>query len=333
MSPFLTPRQLLRRSELYRQLSQLTAAGIGLPQAIQMQLQHPPAASFRRPLSAISLRLAEGATFHEALHSAGDWMPEFDTALLHAGEQSGRLPSIFALLAGHYETAAGLLRKTLSSLIYPALLFHMAVLIGPLPELFRTWNVTAYLAKTFGLFILVYVAVFALAHATRNEHGESWRAWVERALYAVPLFGKARRNLALARLASALEALLAAGVSIIEGWDLAAAASGSPSLRRAVAAWKPGVLAGLTPAEAVRQSGIFPDLFCNLYQTGEVTGSLEATLGRLYTLYHEEGSRQLQAVADWTPKLIYFGVALLVAWQVIKGWTNYFDQINKAISF
>jgi hypothetical protein len=39
----------------------------------------------------------------------------------------------------------------------------------------------------------------------------------------------------------------------------------------------------------------------------------------------------LQAVADWTPKLIYFGVALLVAWQVIRFWTGYFNQINDII--
>jgi type II secretory pathway component PulF len=124
---------------------------------------------------------------------------------------------------------------------------------------------------------------------------------------------------------------LAAGVSIVEAWDLAGAASGSPMLRKAVGAWRPEVLAGLTPAEAVRQSGAFPDVFCNLYQTGEVTGSLEETLRRLHIYYQEEGSRQLKAVADWTPKLVYFGVAIMVAWQVIKFWTGYFQQIDKAI--
>jgi type II secretory pathway component PulF len=333
MPLLVTPGQLLRRSELYRQLSQLTAAGIGLPQAIEMQFQRPPALSFRPALAQISRQLTAGATFHDAMQTTGAWMPEFDLALLHAGEQSGRLPACFTLLAGHYETAAALLRKTFSSLLYPALLFHMAVFLGPLPELFRTWNAPLYFAKTLGLLLPVYALVLAIAYATQSEHGESWRACVERGLRAVPVFGSARRNLALARLASALEALLAAGVSIVEGWDLAAAASGSPALRRAVTAWKPDVLSGLTPAEAVQKSGVFPDLFCNLYHTGEVTGSLEETLRRLYTLYYDEGARQLRAVAEWTPKLIYLGVALMVAWQVVKAWTSYFDQINKAISF
>ena len=52
---------------------------------------------------------------------------------------------------------------------------------------------------------------------------------------------------------------------------------------------------------------------------------------RLHRLYQDEGERQLQLVADWTPKLVYFGVVILVAWQVIRFWTGYFDQINQVI--
>ena len=331
MSLLISPGQLSRRAELYQQLSQLTAAGIGLVQAVELQQRSPPSPSFRQPLSIVSRRLAEGSTFHEALAGTGSWLPAFDAALLRAGEESGRLPSCFKLLAGHYETTAALLRKAISSLLYPALLFHMAVLIAPLPDLFRTGNLAGYLGRTLGIFVIVYGIGLGVIYAVQSSHGERWRALIESAIKAVPVLGTARRNLALARLASALEALLAAGVSIVEAWDLAGAASGSPMLRKAVGAWRPEVLAGLTPAEAVRQSGAFPDVFCNLYQTGEVTGSLEETLHRLHIYYQEEGSRQLKAVADWTPKLVYFGVAIMVAWQVIRFWTGYFQQIDKAI--
>jgi type II secretory pathway component PulF len=331
MSLLISPGQLSRRAHLYQQLSQLTAAGIGLVQALEIQQRSPPSPSFRRPLAIAIQQLSTGSTFHEAFSSTGRWLPEFDAALLRAGEQSGRLPACFTLLAAHYESSAGLLRKTISSLLYPALLFHMAVMIAPLPELFKSWDLFAYFARTLGILVPVYALLFGLVYATQGAHGERWRSAIERVLRCVPVLGQARLNLALARLSSALEALLAAGVSIVEAWDLAGAASGSPALRRAVLAWKPEVLAGVTPAEAVTASGAFPDVFCNLYRTGEVTGSLEDTLRRLHIYYQDEGSRQLKAVADWTPKLVYFGVAILVGWQVIKFWTGYFDQINKAI--
>jgi type II secretory pathway component PulF len=331
MSFLVTPRQHSQRAELYQQFSQLTAAGVGLPQTIELLRRSPPARSFRAPLGIVLQRLTDGASFHEALQSTGHWLPVFDAALLQAGEQSGRLPACFTLLAGHYERDAALLRKTLASLIYPALLLHLAVFIGPLPELVRTWNLFAYLAKSIGVLVPVYGLAVFVAWAMQAQHVDYWRGVIESVLRSVPLLGKARRNLALARLASALEALLAAGVTIIEAWDLAAEASGSPALRRAVASWKPDLLAGLTPAEAVQRSGEFPEVFANLYQTGEITGSLDDTLKRLHVLYQSEGERQLTAVAEWTPKLIYFAIVFFVAWQVIRFYLGYFQQIDRVL--
>jgi len=333
MSFLVTPRQLSQRAEFYQQLGQLTTAGVGLPQAIEIQRRSPPARSFREPLAIVLRRLDDGATFHEALQSTGRWLPAFDAALLQAGEQSGRLPGCFDLLTRHYERNAALPKKTISSLIYPALLFHMAVLIGPLPALVQSWNGFAYAAKTLGVLVPVYGVVAFLLYAAQGRHGEGWRSAVESVLHCVPLLGKARRNLALARLAAALEALLSAGVNIIDAWELAAEASGSPALRRAVSLWRAELLSGVTPAETVRASGEFPELFANLYNTGEVTGSLDDSLRRLHTLYQDEGERQLRAVAEWTPKLVYFGIVLLVGWQVVRFWIGYFDQINRAIAF
>ena len=333
MSLLITPGQHSQRAQLYHQLGQLTAAGIGIPQAIEIQQRSPPARSYRQPLGIVVEQLGAGATFSDALQSTGTWLPPFDAALLHAGEQSGRLPSSFRLLAEHYEQNAALVQKTISSLIYPAVVFHIAIFLTPLPDLVRTGNIFVYAAKTLGVLAPVYALVGFVILSLQSPRAETTRSTLEKVLGRIPLFGKARRNLALARLASALEALISAGVPILQAWELAATASGSPALRRAVFRWKPLLESGVTPAEALRQTPEFPELFTNLYHTGEVTGSLEDTLRRIHTLYQEEGSRQLRAVAEWTPKLVYFGVVALVAWQVIRFWTGYFGDIQRAIDF
>src|SRR5256885_1947407 len=140
--------------------------------------------------------------------------------------------------------------------------------------------------------------------AAQGRRGESGRAFLERFFRAVPLFGSARQNLALARLAAALEALISAGVSIIESWDLAATASGSPALRRAVLAGKPKMLTGQTPAEVVNACPRFPEMFAKLYLSGEVSGKLDESLRHLHSYYQEEGTRKLHAVAQWTPRIV-----------------------------
>ena len=123
------------------------------------------------------------------------------------------------------------------------------------------------------------------------------------------------------------------GVTIIEAWELAATASGSPALRRTVLAWRPMVNAGQTPAEVVNASCRFPELFANEYATGEVSGKLDDTLRRMHNYYQEEGSRKLHAIAQWTPRAIYLLVALMIGYNVIRFWTGYFKQIQDAGGF
>ena len=331
MSLLVTPAELSRRAELYHQLAQLTAAGIGLPQALETLHRSPPARSFQEPLGTLRQQLAQGATFGEAVHAVEGWLPSFDGALLNAGEASGRLPASFKMLSDYYGERAQLTRRAMSDLAYPFFLFHLAIFLGPFPELFQTGNVLAYAKKVLVILLPIYLVVILLMYAAQGRHGERWRAVLEAIIRRVPHWGEARRHLALARLSAALEALINAGVPIIGAWDLAAAASGSPALGRAVQEWKPRVLAGQTPAEAVSQSREFPRHFANLYHTGELSGTLDETLKRLRIYYQEEGSRKLRALAEWTPRVVYLVIALMIGWRVISFYMGYYSQLGEVL--
>ena len=76
-----TPGQLKQRAELYQQLAQFTAAGLGLVAALQQLQSHPPAQSYREPLGKLLGELARGRTLAEALSSTGAWIPALDRTL------------------------------------------------------------------------------------------------------------------------------------------------------------------------------------------------------------------------------------------------------------
>jgi type IV pilus assembly protein PilC len=221
-------------------------------------------------------------------------------------------------------------RRMVSDLVYPVFLFHFAVFIFPFATFFLTGNWLAYLGRTFGILLPVYTGVGLILYAAQSGHGEAWRARLEAILHRVPVLGTARLYLALARLAAALEALLSAGVTVIQAWEMAAKASGSPALNRAVQAWRPRLDAGETPAEAVRAAPLFPELFANQYATGEVSGQLDEALKRLRAYYEEEGSRKLHTVAQWTPRAVYLFIVLMIAYRVLHFYTDYFRQVGQA---
>ena len=331
MPLIVTPRQLTQRAQFYQQLGQLTAAGIPIVSALDMLARNPPARSFREPIRQIMLQLSQGATVSDAMQHLGSWVPNFDIALVRAAEHSGRLDTVFKMLAAYYTDRAGLLRRMISELAYPVFLFHFAIFLFPFLDWFKgSVSVTSFFLSTFGLLIPIYAGIYFLIFAAEGKRGETWRSMFEKLLSPVPILGSARRSLALARLSAALEALIMAGVTIIEAWEMAAAASGSPAIYRAVLAWKPQVVAGQTPSEAVNAAPRqFPELFANLYHTGEVSGQLDESLRRLRIYYQEEGTSKLHLLAVWVPKLIYFGVAGLVAFKVISFYTGYFGELNE----
>ncbi len=328
MPLIVTPGRLSQFSEFYHQLGTMLSAGVGLTTALEHQLRAPPARSFRKPIQSLLDDLARGATFTESLCRLKGWLPAFDLALIAAGEQSGRLDVCSKLLSAYYRERSQMARRMMSDLAYPLFLLHAAVFIFPFAQFFLSGNLLVYLVQTVGMLLPLYVGVFLLILACQGRHGEKWRSVVEQVLAPVPILGAARRGLALARLAAALESLINAGVSIIDGWGLAAAASGSPALNRVVQAWKPRLAAGETPGELVAQCPLFPNLFASLYQTGEISGSLDDALKRLHTLFQEESSRKLRSLAEWTPRLVYMGILLMVAYRVVLFWTGYFGQLK-----
>jgi len=332
--PFIvTPGQLAHRAEFYHQLGQLTSAGLGLVRALEQVRRNPPTRSFREPIQRLLDALAQGATFTESMQRTGGCLPAFDVALLHAGEQSGRLDACFRLLAEYYNDRARTTRQMMVDLVYPVILFHLAIFIFPFAVFFTSGNLLRYLGQTLGVLIPIYALVALLIYAAQSKHGENWRACVETALHRIPVLGAGRHHLALARLAAALEALISAGVSILEAWEVAASASGSPALRRAVRAWKPQLLAGQTPAEVVSACPKFPELFANLYSSGELSGKLDESLRQLHRIYQEEGTRKVHAVAQWTPRFIYFIIMLMIAYRILRFWMGYFSQIQDAGGF
>jgi type IV pilus assembly protein PilC len=303
------------------------------PQALEQLHNNPPSRALRAPIARLQEELREGHSVGTAVAKLGSWMPAFDAALVEAGDRSGRLDACFKLLAGYYEERAQMARQMISDLAYPAGLFHFAVLVFAFVDYLRPGHgLERFWLHVLAPLIPVYAAAIFLLFACQGRRGAEWRSWLEGVLRPVPLLGAARRSLALGRLAAALDSLLNAGMLITQAWEMAAAASGSPALGRAVRGWKEAVESGSTPAELMKQSGSFPELVVSLYTTGEISGQLDESLGRLHVIYQEEGSRKMRQAGKWAAKLITWGVMLVVGWGIISYYMSYFgelDQIEK----
>jgi type II secretory pathway component PulF len=332
-----TPGQLNSQAELYHQLGASVSAGVPLIQALELAASNPAARRHRQTYIQLINYLKSGVSFTDAMHKIRGWMSEFDVALLSAGEQSGRLDESFKLLSLYYSTRASIIRDTISGLLMTAATLHVFLLIFPL-SLFISCAIgilngnyadcAPFVIEKVLVFGTLYTLIFILAFACQGQRGEAWRLLMEKVSRLIPLLGRARQFLALARLAAALEALTSAGVPVIRGWQLASSASGSPTLRQEVFSWKKPIESGVTPAELVSRCPFFPEMFRNLYHTAEHSGKIDETLHRLALYYQDEGYRTLRLFTRVMNGLIYGLVALMIAYNVVHFYMGYFNSIT-----
>jgi len=335
-----TPGQLTRRAELYHQLGSMITAGMPLIQTLEMAADNRSLRASRKTILAIIEHLHHGLTFSDSMARVQGWMPEFDVALLSAGEQSGKLDSSFKLLATYYATRAGVIREMIWQLMRTILTLNLLILIFPLSYLTELVlgimnnqysRCLPFLLERGGIFLLLYGLVFLIIFACQARHGEGWRYIVETITRLIPVLRKANQYLVLSRLAAALGALVSSGYTIVKGWSMAAAASGSPRLKREVAAWESQMEQGFTPSELVAKSHYFPEMFKNFYHSGEISGKLDEQLGRLQNYYHEEGFMALRLFTRIFNGVVYTIVAILVAYFFISFWLHYYQNLFNQI--
>jgi len=336
MALLITPRALAQRGEFYYQLSAMIRAGLPLIGALQTLAKSPPAASYRRPIERMLAELQNRNTFTGALATIGDWLPVFDKALLEAGEKSGRLDECFRRLANYYEERAKLAREVIGQMIYPVCIVHFALLVFPVSLLVAAVLQDQWMPLLLNkavLFGTLYGVATALVLASSGSRSSWWRATMEGILGVIPVLGRARQNLALARLTAALEALFSAGVGIVESWELAARASGSPALAREVVKWRPLIeVEQKTPGEILADASAFPAMFTSLYRTGEISGQLDDTLKRLHEYSRVEGHRQMQMFTRALTIGIILLIMIAIGFQVVMFWVGYFNNIGNVLS-
>lgn len=327
-----TPGYYKKLSDFYYQISALVSAGVPLINALENFVRGTRSSELRRVAETFLYRLRSGLTPSEALRTVNNPIPEFDIALIEAGEKSGRLDFCFKMLSEYYQERGRLLSQLLSELAYPVFLLHFAVFIFPFPEFFVTGNIGVYLTKTIGILLPIYLVVFGLVYLTQSQRRQNLRALIERISWKIPILGAGRKNVALARLCISLESLLNAGMDIARAWELAAEASGSVRLKNIVSGWRYRYdTEKVTPAELVTEYSEFPEVFTSQYYTAEASGKLEETLRRLHFYFMEEGIRRLKSAARWFAQIIFLIIALIIAAKIIMFYVGYFQQIGNAM--
>src|SRR5277367_990647 len=132
---------------LNQQFNTLIKAGLPILRALDLLATRATAPKLRPVLTQIRDRVREGKSLSEAVDEAGVFSKVYSTAIL-AGEKSGNLSGVLDYYIAYQKVSTGVRKKILATLMYPALLVIVAVVIV-------TYLVTVVIPK----FSLLYKAL------------------------------------------------------------------------------------------------------------------------------------------------------------------------------
>ncbi|MFN6964072.1 MAG: type II secretion system F family protein [Pyrinomonadaceae bacterium] len=115
-------------AQLARSLSTLLSGGITVPDSWDIASQAINNLELRRRSQAVSSMIREGRGFTEALEKA-NWIPELGLDMIGIGEKSGSLREMLDEVAAFYDAEAEVKLEQLTTLLEPAILLFMAVIV------------------------------------------------------------------------------------------------------------------------------------------------------------------------------------------------------------
>jgi len=295
-------------------------------------------------LSAYALgRVRNGASLHEAFSDVGGHFPKLFVPMVAVAERSGSLGETFAELARYYDFQLKLKREFWSMMQYPLFVLGSAVVIiflfilimgaiGQNPRLFGITFVGVggafkFLAYCGGIVALCMTIYYVFKHFFTA--GNNLLHFV---LNVLPRIGKAMRCFAMARFTWALRFTTKTGMDVNDavalGFEVAAYAPINIHRDKVLEQLEHGV----SLYEAFSETHGFPREFLMYVQTGEQSGELPETLGKLSDEYTE----QTRFIMKQLSVIFYFivfsvVVAVMVSFIFAVG-ERYFGTINDALN-
>jgi type IV pilus assembly protein PilC len=290
-----------------QELATLLKAGMPLVQSLDILRQRMTNPLFRSVLDDIHEKVRAGTALSDAFASHGELFPGVYTASLMAGEKSGSLEHVLRRYVAYVKVIAGVRRRTMSALIYPAVLLALSsvvvtvIVLRVVPafsDFYQQFGhelplatrvivaVSAFVRAQLLLIVLLVVGGVVGVNAWLKRSGQRER--LDRLILRLPGIGPTARKFATSQLARTLATLLGGGIPLVSAIEIASRSVGNRSMAKAMETVGHRVREGESFAVAMGARGIFPDVAVKMAEVGEATGALQEMLSSLAEFYDEE---------------------------------------------
>jgi len=315
-----------------QELATLLKAGMPLVQSLDLLKRRVTSPAFRHVLDDVHEKVRSGTALSDAFAAHGSLFPSVYTASLLAGERSGNLDAVLRRFVEYTKIIATVKRKTVSALVYPAILVSLAIVLVSIIVL-KVVPAFADFYGTFGaqlpLSTRVILAIsdflrsqFILILATLGIAIVATLSWVrqpgqqarfDHLLLRLPMLGQVARKFATSQMARTLATLLGGGLPLVNALEIAARSVGNRYMAAQLDIVSLRVREGQSFAAALEARHVFPEVAVKMAEVGESTGALQEMLNTVADFYDEEIATTMERFITLVEPVLLVFMGLVIA--------------------
>jgi type IV pilus assembly protein PilC len=318
--------------EFNQELATLLKAGMPLVQSLDLLRLGLADPVFKPVLDSVYERVKGGAQLSDAFDEQGDLVPRVYTASLLAGERSGNLETVLRRYVAYAKLIGAVRRKTISALMYPAVLLGLAVVVvaiivlklvpafslfyssfgAELPTSTRVIMRVSAFVREYALLLIVGL-VGGVAVAVSWARRPVQRQQLDHVMLGVPWVGDIARKFATSQMARTLATLLSGGIPLVQSLDVASRSVSNRYIAHELESMAQRVREGQSLAGTMRSRRIFPDVAVKMTEVGEATGALQDMLNSLADFYDEDLQSSLDRFVTLIEPVLLIILGLVIA--------------------
>jgi type IV pilus assembly protein PilC len=330
-----------------RQFATMINSGLPLVQSLDILAKQSENKSLRRVIEEVLSDVESGNTLADSMRKHPKIFTDLYVNMVAAGEVGGILDVILLRLATFLEKNDALIRKIKGAMIYPGVIFSVAIgavavlLIFVIPtfqQMFAAAGVPLPGPTRFVIFLSQMLqsywyymvgAIIAVVIMIRMWYKTSGgELFIDRLMLYIPIMGDLLRKSSVSRFTRTLGTLVSSGVSILEGLEITARTSGNRVIHDAIMESRASIAGGETISAPLKESGVFPPMVVQMINVGEQTGGLDEMLTKIADFYDEEVDAAVEALLSALEPIMIVFLGTIVGGMIVAMYLPIFDMMN-----
>lgn len=348
----ITKKRVPRKDLMHfsRQLGVFVKAGIPIMEALEVISEETTDKLLKATLLDMIERLQSGDTFASAAGAHPEAFPDYYLGILGSAELTGTLDVVLEQLADYIERDIDARGKITSALIYPAVVFVMAVVtviilatfvLPRFKTFFQSFHATLPLPTRMLLgvsnfvstwwFALIGGMLFVIVGFIVLRRWDKGRAWLDSIILKLPVMGDMIEAVIMERICRILSSMIHAGVALPEAMAVTSIASNNAVYRDALDQVREEMMEGQGLSVPVARTGLFPGAARQMFRVGEETGTLDQQLDLAASYYNREVDIRVKRFTSlFEPAVIIFMGLIVgfVAVALVSAMYGIYNQVH-----